>query len=454
MLVEPLVVAGFPQQQQLARDRLRVGEIQASDVLGHAPRIGLHHPERAEVGCRRCAGRSLRAENDVAEVGRHPVANRIEGGAERRPVVERHRHGQPRPACIVRRQRVGLRVPEHLQPVLDAPQELVAVAEFAHRRVPEQLGSLETRQDRQQRRALQPRVAATADQLQRLGHELDLANAARAELDVFLQLSSHHFPRDHLLHFPQGLEHAEVQVAAIDERPDHVVEQGGVMIGAGDGAGLHVGISLPVPTMLLQVILDGPEARNQRPGVAERPEPHVHTENETIVGGRIQQADQRLPEPREVLLVGNALAAVGVAALRIQEHQVDVRGEVQLPPAQLAHAEHDQLELPAAGRARDAEAPRQATGRKRAGTSNRRIGQGGQLEQGFGETGTARQVAPGDADQFPAPQRPQPGHEAGLVFVQADQGRGRVVHLPVAARPVELSGNRQGLEHRRIAFGT
>ena len=82
----------------------------------------------------------------------------------------------------------------------------------------------------EQRRRLQAAVAAAARQLQRLHDELDLADAARAELDVVGQLAPLHLALDQRLHLPQALEHAVVEVAAVDERTD--------------GGGLDLGVAL------------------------------------------------------------------------------------------------------------------------------------------------------------------------------------------------------------------
>src|SRR5207248_1915082 len=52
----------------------------------------------------------------------------------------------------------------------------------------------------------------------------------------------------------------------------------------------------------------------------------------------------------EELLVGNAARAVGLTVLREQQHQIDVGGEIELAPAELAHADDDErLSLAARG---------------------------------------------------------------------------------------------------------
>ena len=83
------------------------------------------------------------------------------------------------------RQAMRLRVVDHLQPVLDPAQEAVGLDQ--------RVGASRRRCARRRRARAAPRrsarraargIAAAPDQLLRLGEELDLADAAAAELDV------------------------------------------------------------------------------------------------------------------------------------------------------------------------------------------------------------------------------------------------------------------------------
>ncbi len=67
-----------------------------------------------------------------------------------------------------------------------------------------------------------PLEPAAANELERLHDELDLADAAGAELHVIGQLAALHFALDEHLHLAKAFEHAVVDVAAIDERADGV----------------------------------------------------------------------------------------------------------------------------------------------------------------------------------------------------------------------------------------
>ena len=68
----------------------------------------------------------------------------------------------------------------------------------------------------------------------------------------------------------------------------------------------------------------------------------------------MQRGDHLPAEPVEELAVGDAARAGGLAFLRVDEHEVDVGGHVELAAAQLAHADHDEqvLRFLAAFRAR------------------------------------------------------------------------------------------------------
>ncbi len=173
-----------------------------------------------------------------------------------------------------------------------------------------------------------------------------------------LQLAPLDLAGDHRLHLAQALVDAVVEVAPVHEGAHDVVVERAVARGAGDRARLHPGVALPVAAVLLQVVLERAEVHGERARLAERPQAHVHAEHEALGGARIEQPDQRLAEAREVLLVRDLARAVGLAALGVEEDEVDVRGEVELAAAELAHADDDEF-LRLAGRR-----PRRAIARR------------------------------------------------------------------------------------------
>src|SRR5690606_15622588 len=96
-----------------------------------------------------------------------------------------------------------------------------------------------------------------------------------------------------------------------------------------DRARLHPGVALPRATVAQQVVLERGEAGDERSALTERAQAHVDAEDETVDRARIEQADQRLAEPREKFLIRDRACAIRIAELRKEEHEVDVRGEIE-----------------------------------------------------------------------------------------------------------------------------
>jgi hypothetical protein len=114
---------------------------------------------------------------------------------------------------------VALRVVEVLQPVLEVAQKDIRVGEVALCLRRKQAFCRQHFQRLEGRPYPQLRVAAAAHELQRLHDELDLADAAGAELDVLGELA----PGDVAAHLrvqrAQRAERAVVEVLAEHERP-------------------------------------------------------------------------------------------------------------------------------------------------------------------------------------------------------------------------------------------
>ena len=106
-----------------------------------------------------------------------------EGAIERR-LVESIASGEPAALQGIVRQLVRLRVVAVLQPVLDVAQEDVGIAQRPTTTRRQELALAERRERGQRAAHAQVGLAAAAHDLQRLHDELDLANAAVAELDV------------------------------------------------------------------------------------------------------------------------------------------------------------------------------------------------------------------------------------------------------------------------------
>ena len=82
-----------------------------------------------------------------------------------------------------------------------------------------------------------------------------------------------------------------------------------------------------------------------------RAQRQVHAEDKAVLGGLANQRVDQLDLGGKVFVVGDAAlawhqrlrAASGVAIVVVDVDQVDVAGDIQLTPAQLAHAHHPQL---------------------------------------------------------------------------------------------------------------
>ena len=173
---------------------------------------------------------------------------------------------------------------------------------------------------------MQRRFTPAAYQLEDLDDKFDLTNTASTELDVVFQATATHLAGNHPFHISQGLDHAEVDVAAEHERAQH----GAQLVGVGIVAVAHDPrfdhrVTLPVATLLLVVIFQRGKAQHQWPAVAKRTQAHVHAVNKTILRGLIQRLNQPLPQTsKELGIVQLATAAARGAVLGPGKNQIDV----------------------------------------------------------------------------------------------------------------------------------
>ncbi len=245
---------------------------------------------------------------------------------ELRPAGQPHRERKPRTGVIVDGQLVRLLVVPFLQAVLDAPQEAIGREQFGHGVGRQQFLPGQLRQRLEQAARLQSLRAAATQQLERLDDELDLADAAGAELHVLLQFAAFDLARDQFLHRAQRFEHAEVEVAAIHERAQRVaVEVAEAGLCPVNGTRLHVGVALPVAPVLLQVLLHRVETHGHGARVAERSQPQVDAINEAVVRGRAEQLRDALARAHEILFVLQRPRTRRLAVLGEEKHEIDVR---------------------------------------------------------------------------------------------------------------------------------
>ena len=167
------------EELHLVRRRLGVAEAERrqrrDQRRARRRRIGERHQRRR----RRRLGRAERGEDRGDLLPRLRQRAR-EGGAvgEAEPAAEERR------AVGVGGQRVGLAPVGELEPMLDAAQEDVGVGEGAMLALGDDAGGAQAVERAEGAALAQPAVAPAVDELQRLREELDLADAAGAELDV------------------------------------------------------------------------------------------------------------------------------------------------------------------------------------------------------------------------------------------------------------------------------
>ena len=207
--------------------------------------------------------------------------------------------------------------------------------------------------------------------------------------------------------------------------------------------------------MLLQVIVERGETHDQRPALAEGPQAHIHSKDETVFGSHIEQPDELAPEAVEIFFVVDHAGAVGFTGLRKKKHEVDVGRKIQLAPPSFpmpSTISGTSDRPPSRGfpngilqmRAAPPPPPHECTPSARFG----------QRTQGFGHARMAGDVAPRDAQHFPAsPLAQQPlrvgarGGAAGAPFVLAVRGsrdRGRSVGGQPSRAPRILDQHRSG----------
>ena len=187
------------------------------------------------------------------------------------------------PILGVDRQHVRLLVLDILQPVLKAAQENVGFAQLLLGFGRDQFAVDEQFEDGKGRPDLQRRIAAAADELENLGHELDLADAAGAELDVVGHVLACHFAADLGVQVAHRVDGAEIEIFAEYEGPGdflHGRHPRWLQVLAGiHGAALDPGVTLPFTTLGDEIVLQGVERTDQRAGIAIRAQAHVDPEN-------------------------------------------------------------------------------------------------------------------------------------------------------------------------------
>ncbi len=160
---------------------------------------------------------------------------------------------------------------------------------------------------------------------------------------------------DLAVQLPQALEDAVVQVAPIDEGRDQAAQlHRAAALDAGarrDDAALQPGEALPLAALDEEVLLQHRHAHRGRTGVAVGAQRQVDAEDLAVLGHVADQRRQPARELREIFVRRDPLAAraavraLGLAVVLVDVDQVDVGRDIQLPPAELAHAHDPEVDV-------------------------------------------------------------------------------------------------------------
>ena len=312
------------------------------------------------------------------------------------------------------RQLLGLTVIHGLQPVLDRAQEPVILAERLRDRLVVAGVAGKQRQNGEQGPRSEQGFLTASEDLHGLGDELDLPNTARAELDVVRDVLALDARAKCALHLPERLEHPKIDIAPIHERRQDFVEQLRSAVTAGNQPRLDVGVTFPVPAVPREVGLQRRHADGERAARPEGPKPRVHPKHEAVRGDLVEQPDQALDDPPEVVLDFDSPGPGEREPVRIHEHEVDVGGKIEFPSAEFAHTEHEQFaRLPVAVHG-PAVARFESLYRVAHGRVDHRIGERRQIPDTVHEALPAGEVPPGEPRKLDIAAAPEHGHRLGL----------------------------------------
>ncbi|MGF6664398.1 hypothetical protein QF000_006066 [Paraburkholderia atlantica] len=362
-LVQPRVARRAPHRLQ-SREQLaglrhtEFDEARAQRVVGAivGERAAPHPRGRAVLGRAAAVAAAHLVGENLVELLFDELAMRVELRHQFRIVVAAHRARERRAVFCIDGHRVSLRVVAILQTMFELAQKAIRLRQLhAHRGVHQPMRG-RVAQHRERRPHAKAGVLAAADQLEHLRAEFDFTDAAAAELDVVGLVGAHRRTALRLLADLQmqradRADHAEIQIASIDERRDDRVElllqplrRGAHSFGYEPA--LDPRVTLPLAALHVEILFQHAEAAHQRARIAVRPQTHIDTKHVAVGGDLRERADQPLAEPREELLgrERRALAAGGLAVVLVDEDQIDIRRHVQLAAAELAHADHAQRE--------------------------------------------------------------------------------------------------------------
>ena len=266
-------------------------------------------------------------------------------------VVVAHERGEPREVCGPLRQLVHLAVGGHLQAMLDAPQEAVSRAQFARGTARHVAGANQHAQCTQRRGHPQCWIAATPHELQGLSQELDLTDAAFAQLHVVAgdaRQRVHSVGQraalvlvDAALHGVDVGDRGEVQASAPDEGADRLEECAAQRQVTSHRACLDHGSTLPV---LAHAFVVGDRRRQRDSGRCHGwigPQAQIGTEDVAVGVARLHERHETACDAGRKEAHRMAIGRVRVywCSRVVEQHEVHIGGIIQFTGTELSHAE-------------------------------------------------------------------------------------------------------------------
>ena len=351
------------------------------------------------------------------------------------------------------RQPVGLGIFLILQRVLGATQQAPGRQQLFHIGLVQQPAARQPLQGLRGAALAQGRILPATHDLEHLGAELDLADAATTQLHVETGVVAAGAPAlglaglgaDHVVQLGQRGERRKIQVGA-EHEGHHLLHQllfvaacavEGGQARVGNHSTLEPGKALPFAPLLVEIAAQGGQGGDQRAHVAVGAQPGVHAKDEAV--GR--DVGEQLAQP-----AGNALqVARFLACVARHVDQVDVGRDVQFAAAQLAHAHHQHVLRPAPAVQQGATLFLQLGGGHLQGMAHGDFGPVGDGAQHFFQRGLAAHVALDEGHHQQVAEAPQ-GDFGGLAQ-----------HL--VAHPGLVDGHRgerdadEGVQAGEAAFG-
>ena len=267
----------------------------------------------------------------------------VEGG-ERVTCLVAQRAGEPRARRVVLRNAVGLALLLHLDAVLRASQEPVGLEQRVRVLARQHAGLRQRLQRALGGAAAQLRDASAVQQLVRLRDELDVADAARADLQVEVAAGAARLLLDPLLHVLDASHARNVHRRGVEDGVERADDAPAELEVAGHGPRLHEGGLLPGRRPRLVVGLERDARHHQRAAAALGPQVEVDAVQEAASVGLGDAASEVASEAGEVLLGRQVRGAVGQVPGRLGrtlEHvdEIDVGREVELLGAELPQSQ-------------------------------------------------------------------------------------------------------------------